>query len=278
MIMRTGTRFAGLLIILVANVIPWALPAATRTPGCSPAGPPQALGGSLDSPQAKFQWESDAGSIGDGMTCFDRLVRNSHTSDKLIFDWLPGNMRSFEGLPPGREYRYNADLPAEYETRNGPLYYGAKGSSVPTAVYREKEAMSSRSPSRSNANYTLSVRDPSGRLQSLAFSISTSFSTIGGFTYTITNRGADTVFLVWTSQVDEFDAALLQYKKARPEFSFDVDAGLKIPPGREVAFILRVSPGIVRTAMVKRTGILIYSADRKPLALVPYPGLFPPPR
>jgi hypothetical protein len=187
-------------------------------------------------------------------------------------------MRSFEGIPPGGEYHYNVVLPADIETRPGPLYYGGKDNSIPTAVYREKKDSPTARPGRSAASYSLAMRDSSGRLVTIVFSISTSFSASGEFTYTITNRGTGTVFLAWTSQMDQFDAALLQYKKARPEFSFDVDAGLKIPSGKEVAFILPVLARTVRTAIVKRTDILIYSADLKPLALVPYPALFPPSR
>lgn len=270
--------FPGLLLVSVVPLLVMAralevLTASGDATECSAAKPPPALGGSLASPEAKFRWESDAGPADSGMVCFDRRVRNWHTNDKLVFYWPPGDMRSFEGIPPGGEYHYNAVLPADIETRQGPLYYGVKDNSIATAVYREKERGTSVRSGRSAANYSLAVRASSGRHVTTTFSISTSFSQSGEFTYTITNKGSATLLIGWIGDVHAFDAALVAYKKDRPDHSFDVPGGLKTAPGQKAMFTLEAL--VPWAAKLKTSVVLIYSVDRKIIAAVPYPGFFP---
>ncbi len=132
------------LVSVIALIVIPLTKAYEKNPGdCLAQGLPAALEGNFDSTETKFHWESRARDLGDGRTCFDRLVINRHEKNKLIFDWPTGDMRSFEGVPSGAMVHYNAALPTKFIIRNGPFYYGAGRNSVPTAVYRESERATS---------------------------------------------------------------------------------------------------------------------------------------
>jgi len=271
-----GATLFAFLPLLTGIVRPTLSIADVRSSGaCSAPSPPPALGGSFDSSETKFEWTSDAGALPQGTVCFDRLVRNRHAKNRLVFDWPIGEMSSTEGIPPGGVVHYNATLLAEFENRQGPLFYGGKQDSVPTSVYREKEGSPSQAFKKiSTANYDLALLDSWGQAHSLRFSIYSAFSprpSENQFAYTVTNTGKSDLSIAWTTKgVDEFDKAVVALTAGKPEFSFGVPAGLRVDAGKKAAFAYTA-----RGLVVKRTALVIYSADRKPIALVPYPGLFP---
>jgi hypothetical protein len=271
-----ATLFALLPLFTGMVRSPLSIAGVMSSSDCSAASRLPALGGSFDSSETKFAWTSDAGALPQGTVCFDRLVRNRHANNKLVFDWPTGEMSSTEGIPAGGVVHYNATLSAEFETRQGPLFYGGKQDSVPTSVYREKEGSASQALKNiSTANYDLALLDSLGRAHSFKFSVYSAFSprpVENHFAYTVTNIGRSDLFIAWdTKGIDEFDKAIVALTAGKPELSFGVPAGLRVDAGKRAAFAYTATKGLI----VKRTALVIYAADRKPIAFVPYPGLFP---